>query len=132
MLEKNFLEEYGIMIIISNNKRRSLIKSDIILNFDFPEEQINKYVVADKAIIVNFEDKIEIHKKRFCGTIINDYEIEFNLNKINEFIKFDKSKSEKYYLRELYEGNINKRQSISGLKRTLKDDGVIIKSLNAI
>ena len=42
-LERKVLEEYGIMITINNNKKKSLAKSNIILNMDFPNELINKY-----------------------------------------------------------------------------------------
>lgn len=45
--EKLYLEQ-GIMIRVTNNKKRSLLKSDIIVNLDFSEEEINKYAIPNK------------------------------------------------------------------------------------
>ncbi len=70
-IEEYLYDEFGIMLNISNNKRRSLLKSEIIINMDFPEELINKYRIYDKAIILNISDKIDINSKRFNGININ-------------------------------------------------------------
>ena len=63
------------MLNISNNKRRSLFKSEYIINIDFPEELINKYRIYDEAILVNIGDKINISSKRFNGINVNYYKI---------------------------------------------------------
>ena len=42
-IEKQILEELGISLVITNNKKKSLAKAKIILNIDFPEELVNKY-----------------------------------------------------------------------------------------
>ncbi len=63
----------GIIINISNNKRKSLSKSKLILNIDFPKEILNQFTIFDKATIINLEGDIKINKKRFSGRIINDY-----------------------------------------------------------
>lgn len=96
------LKEEGVIISISNNKRRSLLKSEIILNLDFPNDVLNKYSIFDKALIVNFEDKIKINKKRFSGRIFNGYELKFIVGAtLKEKIK--KEDIEKFYLNELIE-----------------------------
>ena len=64
------------MLNISNNKRKSLLKSEIILNIDFPEEAINKYRIYDNSIIINLNEKIALKSKRFNGININDYRVE--------------------------------------------------------
>lgn len=74
-LEEKLFEEKGIIVTTTNNKRKALFKSKIILNVDFPEEVLNKYVIYDNSIIINLEEKIKIKKKRFCGKIINKYNI---------------------------------------------------------
>ena len=63
------------MLNISNNKRKSLLKSEIILNIDFPEELVNKYKIYDNSIVVNLSEKIILQSKRFNGININDYKI---------------------------------------------------------
>ncbi len=74
-IQKRLYDENGIIITITNNKKKALSKTDIVLNIDFPEEIINKYNIKDDAIIINLEEKVKIKKKRFNGKIINDYEI---------------------------------------------------------
>ena len=97
-LQKQLQEEYGIIITITNNKKKSLMKSQIILNIDFPNELINKYNIQDEAIIVNLKAKIKINSKRFNGLNISNYEIDFREDKKN-----NKALSSKYNLRDLYE-----------------------------
>lgn len=74
-IEEYLYNEFGIILNISNNKRRSLLKAEVIINLDFPEELINKYRIYDKAIILNVNDKIDIKGKRFNGININYYKI---------------------------------------------------------
>ena len=42
-MEKELLEEEGNMITITNNKKKSLARSKIILNIDFESKELNKY-----------------------------------------------------------------------------------------
>ena len=70
---KEQLEQEGIITTITNNKKKSLIKSKITVNFDFPTELINKYNIEEDAIILNLKNKIKINKKRFNG--LNIYEV---------------------------------------------------------
>ena len=74
------------MLNISNNKRKSLLKSQIIINIDFPEELINTYRIYDKAIILNINDKINLRSKRFNGINSNYYQIELpDIYKLQNF-----------------------------------------------
>lgn len=70
-LEKEIFEKDGIMVTVTNNKKKSLTKSNVILNYDFPTELINKYKIYDEAIILNFKQNVSISSKRF-----NRYECE--------------------------------------------------------
>lgn len=123
-LEKQLQENEGIIITITNNKKKSLMKSQIILNIDFPKELINKYNIQDEAIIVNVRGNIKINKKRFNGLNINDYEIDFRDDK-----KDNKALSNKFYLKDLYESDLYKKQNISETRNKIKIDKVIIKKL---
>lgn len=128
-LEKSFLENEGITLIISNNKRQALNKSNVILNLDYPEEELNKYSICEKAIIVNFEEKAKVYKKRFEGTIINDYEINVDDDILYQNVGFTKEEFEKYFRKEVYEAYFNKKQSFSSIRRILKEDKVTISKL---
>lgn len=64
-LEKEIFEKDGIMVTVTNNKKKSLTKSNVILNYDFPTELINKYKIYDEAIILNVKQNVSISSKRF-------------------------------------------------------------------
>ena len=123
-LEKQLEEKEGIILNITNNKKKSLLKSKIVLNIDFPRELINKYNISDDAIIVNIKGNIRINKKRFNGLNINDYDIDFRFDKQN-----NKTLSTKYYLKDLYQCELYKKQSINEIKKRIKNDRVVIKNL---
>ena len=101
-LEEEYLEEKGIAIAVTNNKRKSFLKTKIILNLDFPEEQLNKYTINDEGIIISIEEKIKIHKKRFNGKIIDDYNIEFKPD-TKIFEEVNKPKYKKFDLKDIAE-----------------------------
>ena len=123
-LQKQLEENEGIIITITNNKKKSLMKSQIILNIDFPNELINKYNIQDEAIIVNLKAKIKINRKRFNGLNISNYEIDFREDKKN-----NKALSSKYNLRDLYESELYRKQRISEIRRKIKNDKVCIKRI---
>ena len=123
-LEDKFMEN-GIMITIVNNKKKSLMKSKIILNIDFPNELINKYMIKEDAIIINVPGKVKINSKRLNGLIVNNNEIDYR----------DDIKSEEnlmgyeFYLRDVYESRLYKKQTFSDIRNALKKDGVNIKKV---
>ena len=123
-LEKQLQEKEGIIITITNNKKKSLMKSQIILNIDFPKELINKYNMQDDAIIVNVRGNAKINKKRFNGLTINDYEIDFREDRKN-----NKALNNHFYLKDLYESELYKKQRIYEIKEKIRVDKVSIKKL---
>jgi len=52
-LEDYLYEKLGIMINISNNKKKGLLNSHIIINMDFNTKLINKYNISKISTIVN-------------------------------------------------------------------------------
>ena len=123
-IEEELLEKEGIMITVTNNRKKSLVKSDIIYNVDFPEEILNKYVIKDDAIIINLRGKMEIKKKRFNGIIINNYEINLRDDK-----KDEKMISKKYYFRDIYQAELYQKQGFNNLKEKVKKDNVRVSKL---
>ena len=59
--EQELYEKNGILIVISNNQKKSLAKSQIILNLDFNKEVLNRYKINETAKI----DKLEITLTNF-------------------------------------------------------------------
>ena len=123
-IEKEILDEYGVMMIVGDNKRKSLSKSNIVLNIDFPIEIINKYLIYDKAIIINFKGNVKINSKRFNGININDYEVKYHNQNY-----FDYDKETKYKSKEIYESLIYKKQPLKQILKRIKKDKLEITQL---
>lgn len=117
---EQFAEEEAEMLIILNNRKKSLSKAKYIINYDFSQEDIEKFNINRTATILNVaQNKIKIYQG-FQGIVINnirlkseknekfsiEYEIEKNREKINEKIK-----NEEYYLIG-ENGEINKEEII--------------------
>lgn len=118
------LREEGIIITITNNKKKSLMKSNIIVNVDFSKELLNKYKVNENANIINLKGKVKINQKSFNGLNINNYEIDFRDDK-----KSIQAYSNKYYLKDLYESELYKKQRLDSINSKIKADKVIVKKL---
>lgn len=74
-LEEYLYDELGIMIRISNNRKKDLLYAETILNIDFPKELISKYRVSNESIIINILDEMKIESKKFNGINVNYYNI---------------------------------------------------------
>ena len=123
-LERDILEKEGTMITVTNNKKKSLMRSKIILNVDFKTNEINKYNIPDDSIIVNFKGDVDINKKRFNGLNINDYEISYENSE-----EFDYDKSRLYFQKDIYEAGIYKRQPYEFIERKINRDKVEVIEL---
>ena len=124
-LEEKILEEYGMIITVTDNKRKSLLKSEIILNFDFTEKQLNEYNIFNEAIIVNLQNKIKINKKRFNGLIVNDYEI--YSTREDEYFGVEKIRN--FYIKDLLEESIYRKDSFFNIRRNITYGHYKIKEL---
>ena len=116
-IEKQFFEEEGIMITVGNNKRKSLSKSKIIINVDFPNEILNEYNIYEESIIITLIKNIKVKSKRFNGKIINDYEITLKTNEELEYENLDK-----YYSKEIYEAQFYKKQPFENIMKKIDKD----------
>ena len=76
-IEKKLYKEYGIAIELSNNTKKSLSNSSIIINMDFPKELICKYKINKNAILINIQKKVQLESLKFSGISINDCKINF-------------------------------------------------------
>lgn len=118
-IEEILYNNFGIVISCSNNRKTSLIKADIIINFDFVEEAINSYKLSNNAVIVNVLDTINIKSKKFCGINISNFKIEgTNLNEPDGFFK-----------EEIYEANLLSLKNYEKIKEKIKKDNIKITRL---
>lgn len=87
-LEEKLYNELGIAIQFSNSYKKSLEKSNIIINFDYNEIEINEYNICNNAIIINcIKDNIKIKSRLFEGININSYDVNMDKEIINNFKK---------------------------------------------
>lgn len=121
-IEEKILEKYGIFISVGNNKRKILSKTNIVFNFDFPTELINRYTINNMATIINFKGNVEIKDKRFNGLNINDYEIDWKSNLLLE----------KFENKDVYESMQYKNRPIEDVLKKIRKDKVIIKYLKGV
>ncbi len=123
-IEKDLYDNNGILIVVANNTKKSLLKPAIILNLDFNRQVLNKYRINEKAIIINVEGNMKINSKRFCGININDYEIEVGREEniwrenMNNFRKKD-----------LFEATLYIRDTFKNIRKKIMKNKVTIKSI---
>lgn len=123
-IEEYLYTEYGIDINVNYNERQSLKNVDIILNFNFIEDEINQFSIARKAIIVNFEKNIDMKRKSFNGININGYQIHMPTNYFNYVIPF-----QKFSINRLYESFLYKKTSLDNILEQIEKDDVSIHYL---
>lgn len=126
-IEKEIYDREGILIVVSNNQKKSLLKSQIILNFDFNKELLNKYRIYENAVIINFEGDMKIENKRFNGVNINDYEIDVGKEEI-----IWRENMKKYRTKDLLEAVLYVKDNFSNIRSRIRKNKVEIKELYSI
>lgn len=126
-IENNLYNNDGIVMTISNNKKKSLAKAKIILNIDFPEELINKYNIYRKAIIINVRDEINIYSRSFQGINIINYQILISEDLKNIFKKYKLYNDFENNI--LYESLIYRKDSVQNIIEQIKKDNIKISNL---
>lgn len=123
-VEKELYDNDGILIVVVNNTKKSLLKPQIILNLDFNMQVLNKYKINENAIIINVEGDMKIRSKRFSGININNYEIvvgrEENIWRENMSIFENK---------DLLEATLYIRDTFNNIRRKIMKNKVSIKEL---
>lgn len=82
-LEESLQENFGINILVMNNKKKSLTKAGIIINLDLKQENLNLYNMNRKAIIIS-KIPLEMNTKGFEGILVRNYSIGFQKEKLEE------------------------------------------------
>ena len=119
-IEEFLYNNMGILIRIANNYRKTLAKAKIILNMDFSEDEINKYLIYKKAIIINLKNKIKIYSKSFNGINANYYKINY-INNLEAHNSFDNNM--------IYESKIYKRDNFKNIRNIILSDNIKVTAL---
>ena len=123
-LGEKLYKENGILLNVTKNYKKSLIKSNIIINMDFPEEEINKFAIPRKAIIINIEKKAKINYKGFNGVNVWDYNSSIPKKYLDDDLNLDSFRKE-----ILYESYLYKNTSPRNILKEIKKDNIHIESL---
>ena len=126
-IEKEIYDKEGILIVISNNQKKSLLRPQIILNMDFNKQLLNKYKINENAIIVNLEGDMKIEEKRFNGINVNDYEIEVGREEI-----IWRENMKNFRTKDLLESVLYMKDIYSNICRKIGKNKVSIKELYGI
>ncbi|MCI8833413.1 MAG: hypothetical protein HFJ19_04360 [Clostridia bacterium] len=124
IIEEKLYYNKGIVLEISNNKRKGLQDVDIIFNFNFEEDKLNRYKLNDNAILINLKEKVNVNSKRFSGINIHLYEIDFE-NRLMNILDW----TEGFEKNEIYESYLYRNDKIENIEQNIIKDKVIIKSL---
>lgn len=118
-LENKLENDFGIYCQITNNKRKSLSKSKIIINFDYTEEQLNEFTINPNAIIFDINMKTSIYKKSFSGIHVQDYEIKQELNQTVNKV---------FQAKKVYEGR-TRGKTYEQIRKLIEEENVRIVNL---
>lgn len=119
-------KENECLIYITSNKVKSLLRAKYIINFDLNNDEIEKYNINRKGIIINIKNNIRIKNNLFDGIVINSVEIDFN----EEIKKYFDNLMNIFNTSQLYESILNQKQELEQIRKRIKEDGVNILYLN--
>lgn len=115
----------NIMLSVSNNKRKTLSKANMIVNLDFSEDIIVKYNINRSSIFINlFNEKIN-NIKGFSGIFINGLSIKEN----KKFELIGISKYKLYNCTNYYESLICEFSNLKEINKKIKQDNIEINYL---
>ncbi|MCI9178232.1 MAG: hypothetical protein HFJ28_06805 [Clostridia bacterium] len=120
-------KQEGAMITVTNNKKKSLNKAKLIINFDFSEQELKKYNVYRRAIIINMQKEQGITYAGFNGIQIENVAIDTD-HKIQLLFKKN-NLLENCKLEELYQSLLNEKQGFLKVKEQMQKDQVTIVKL---
>lgn len=126
-IEKDIYDKEGILIVVSNNQKKSLLKTKIILNMDFNKELLNKYRINEEAIIINLEGDMKIEEKRFNGINVNDYEIDVGREEI-----IWRQNMQSFRSKDLLEAVLYMKDTFDSICNKIRKNKVSIKELYGI
>lgn len=120
-------ERNGIIINVSNNKRKSAQNAKIIVNIDFEKSEFEKCYITNKSLILNLTENRKNMPQNFQGIIINDFDINIDEDTKNFLKEFYGN----FNMKQLIEKNfINSNKKILG--QYIQKDNLKIKNLYGI
>ena len=137
-LEEEVYQETGMILNITNNYKKAIAKSKIVINFDFSRRDLRKCVFAKGTDMIQVNRAVKFDMKEFGGKNIVFYGIDMP----EKYIEYQEKMSG-FNSSILYESLIYKRTSYRNIKKELEEDeakilylvdleGKVIKNQNLI
>ena len=125
-VQDNLLENDGILIAVSNNKKKALKRAKYIINVNLNKEELEKYVINRNSIIINLQENVKYDSPSFDGININYLQISCPDEYLEKFELIGNIEAD-FDLVKLYESillcsNIQKLELEDVNDRIIKDD----------
>lgn len=127
-VQDNLLEQDGILISVSNNKRKALKRAKYVLNMNLSKTELEKYKINRNAIIINIKENVRYEDVNFDGINVNYFEITLP----DEYIEKFEQIGENFDYVKLYESELVKDmqgKSLEDIYTKIKSDEVRVDGL---
>lgn len=127
ILQEELQEKEGMLIGVSNNKRKALKRAKYILNINLGKNDLEKYNINRNAIIVNLEENIIYSKPDFEGINVNYVSLEIP----DEYQETFEAIGDKFDTTTLYASLVfeySRRMKMKAIER-IRDDKIKIRYL---
>lgn len=128
-VQDNLLENDGILISVSNNKKKALKRAKYILNINLNIEELSKYKINRNAIIINIMEDVKYNDPTFDGINVNYFKVKCPDEYVEKFEQIgDNFDTAQLYESILLKDNVQKRD-IEDVYERIKKDEVIVSEL---
>lgn len=131
-VQENLLENDGILIAVSNNKKKALKRAKYIINLNLNKKELEKYTINRNSIIINIRENVKYNSSSFDGININY----FNISCPDEYIEKLEQIGDietKFDLVKLYESillcNNIQKQELEAIYERINEDGIYVTEL---
>lgn len=127
-VQDNLLEQDGILISVSNNKRKALKRAKYVLNMNLSKTELEKYKINRNAIIINIKENVKYEDVNFDGINVNYFEITLP----DEYVEKFEQIGENFDYVKLYESELLKDmqgKSLEDIYTKIKSDEVRVDGL---
>lgn len=124
-VEQDLYEKEGILLNINNNYKKTLLKSDFIINVDFSNDELNKYSFPKKCCLISLKNNIKISSKSFEGINVVGYEISLPRKYLRYVVNLKNFENN-----IIYESFIYKRTNYENIKKEIDMDEIKIICVN--
>ncbi len=125
-IQDSLLDSSGILISVSNNKKKALKRARYILNLNLTKQELLKYNINRNAVIINIAEDVKYDSPSFDGINVNNIKIECTDEYMEQFEQIGNN----FDITELYESiiiNSQKWKIEDAYERISKDDIKIIQ-----